>query len=72
MLRFLKRKLFGRKRYQRRHNNKNFIMYNNQKEICELRQTVHNLMSHLNIERIGNSNIVGDKKDAKKFDKQWS
>lgn len=78
MRNLIKKVLFGKKRkknYNRRYNDNNVKYW----EINELRKTLNdtdtklrNLMRHLKLESIGNSNLVGDKKDGKKFNGQWN
>ena len=76
MRRLIKRVLFGkRKNYKRRYNDNNvkyWDLNHLQKELNDTNKKLHNLMRHLKIESIGNSNLVGDKKDEKKFNGQWN
>ena len=74
--RMFKRVLFGkRKNYRRKGYGKSYvnsIVFNNNRRINNLQRTVDNLMTHLKIEKVGNSNLITDKKDNKKFDGQWN
>ena len=76
MRRLIKKVLFGRKKNYKRRSYDNRVKH---WEINELRTQIHqtnaklsNLMGHLKLETIGNSNLVGDKKDGKKFNNQWN
>tara|TARA_R100000655_G_scaffold106300_1_gene155434 strand:+ start:1553 stop:1786 length:234 start_codon:yes stop_codon:yes gene_type:complete len=72
----MKRVLFGkRKNYRRRYtdnNVKHWELKHLHNEINDAHRKLHNLMYHLGLKSIGNSNLVGDKKDGKKFDGQWN
>ena len=80
MLRLLrnatKRVLFGkRKNYHRRGYGRSYLksmVFSHNKDINNLHTTLNNLMTHLKIEKVGNSNLIADKKDNKKFDGKWN
>ena len=72
MRRIIQRIFFGRKRTHYRKRNYNNVIFDNQRLINDMQSQMNNLMKHLKLERIGRSNLVGDEKDAKKFDKQWN
>jgi len=76
MRRLIKRVLFGkRKNYKRRHYDnrvKHWELNELRKHINDTERKLTNLMNHLKLESIGNSNLVGDKKDGKKFNGQWN
>ena len=70
----IKRVLFGRKKnYHRRGINKNSISYNyvHWKAFDRLRMRVDNLIEKLKLEKIGHGSLIGDKKDAEKFNNQY-
>ena len=78
MRRLIKRVLFGKKRnYNYRNksyeikNLKNLI-FNNNRRLNDLERQLGNTLEALNLERIAHSNIIANKKDAKKYVKQWS
>ena len=74
MLRKIARRvLFGkRKNYKRNFNNKHVTWYTYNTEINRLNSTIDNLLKKLKLKRIENGNLIGDEKDAKAFDNQWS
>ena len=73
MRRLIKRVLFGkRKNYKKNFNNKYVTWFVYNQELNRLNTTVDNLLKKLKLQRLGNSNMIGDKKDAKPFEKQWS
>ena len=76
MRNLIKRVLFGRKKnYKRRnydHGVKHWEVNELRKNLNDTDTKLRNLMRHLDIELIGNSNLVGDKKDGKKFKNQWN
>ena len=76
MRNLIKRVLFGkRKNYKRRHYDngiKHWELNELRKHINDTERKLTNLMNHLKLESIGNSNLVGDKKDGKKFNGQWN
>lgn len=73
MRRLMKRVLFGkRKNYRRNFSNKYVTWYVYNQEMNRLSTTVDNLLKKLKLQKIGNGNLIGDKKDAKAFDEQWS
>jgi hypothetical protein len=71
--RVIKRVLFGKKRnYKKYHNNGHkSLIFENNRRINNLQDTVNNLMKHLKVSNIGRSNLVVSKKDAEKFNGQW-
>ncbi len=73
MRRLIKRVLFGkRKNYKKNFNNKYVTWFVYNQELNRLNTTVDNLLKKLKLQRLGNSNMIGDKKDAKAFEQQWS
>lgn len=73
MRKLIKKVLFGRRRnYSQRTTKPNSITFDNQRRINDLDSKLSNLMRHLKVETLGNSNFIGDKKDAKKFNRQWN
>lgn len=78
MRRILKRVLFGkRKNYSYKNNNyqiKNLkdLIFSNNKRLNDLEKQLGNALRALNLERIAQSNIIAHKKDAEKYDNQWS
>ena len=73
MRNIIKRVLFGkRKNYRKRDYNVKYWELNDIREqLGNTQRKLNNLMSHLGVDSIGHSNLVGDKKDGKKFAKQW-
>ena len=76
MLRLLrnatKRVLFGKRKnygYKRRSFKYNYATW---KAHESLRAKVDNLIKHLGLKEIQSTGLIGDPKDAKKFDNQWS
>ena len=70
----IKRVLFGkRKNYKRRGINKNSMSYNyvSWRAFDRLRIRVDNLLEKLEMQKVGNGSLIGDKKDAKKFKNQY-
>ena len=73
MRKLMKRVLFGkRKNYKRNFSNKYVTWYVYNQEMTRLNATVNNLLAKLKLERMAHGNLIGDKKDAKAFDQQWS
>ena len=75
MRKLIKRVLFGKKKNYRRYNDYNvkyWVLRNLQDELNSTNRKLNNLMKHLKLETVGNSNLVGDKKDGKKFNGQWN
>ncbi len=78
MRRILKRVLFGkRKNYSYKNNNyqiKNLkdLIFSNNKRLNDLEKQLGNTLRALNLERIAQSNIIANKKDAEKYDNQWN
>ena len=76
MRNLIKRVLFRKKRKNYRRYSDNNVKYwdlkNLQDELNTTNRKLYNLMRHLDIDTIGNSNLVGDKKDGKKFNGQWN
>ena len=70
MRRLIKRVLFGRKR--RKNYTKtmryNYVSWNAHNK---LQTRVDNLLTHLKLEKIGSSSLIGDSKDVKKFRNQF-
>ena len=67
----IKRVLFGKKRTYNRRNDLN-INYTTWKEHHKLDIKVDNLIKHLGLTDIRGTCLIGDQKDAKKFDNQWN
>tara|TARA_B100001287_G_scaffold239933_1_gene214094 strand:+ start:4293 stop:4529 length:237 start_codon:yes stop_codon:yes gene_type:complete len=78
MRRILKRVLFGkRKNYSYKNNNyqiKNLkdLIFSNNRRLNDLEKQLGNTLRALNLERIAQSNIIANKKDAEKYDNQWN
>ena len=75
MRRLIKRVLFGKRKNYRRYNNNNvkkWDLNNLQNQLHDTNMKLNNLMKYLKVDTINNSNLVGDTKDAKKFNKQWN
>ena len=75
MRRLIKRVLFGNRKNYRRYNNNNvkyWDLNNLQNQLHDTNMKLNNLMKYLKVDTINNSNLVGDTKDAKKFNKQWN
>ena len=75
MRRLIKRVLFGKRKNYRRYNNNNvkyWDLNNLQNQLHDTNMKLSNLMKYLKVDTINNSNLVGDAKDAKKFNKQWN
>ena len=75
MRKLMKRVLFGKKKNYKKYRDNNvkyWELTHLQQELNNTNRKLHNLMRHLKIESIGNSNLVGDKKDEKKFHGQWN
>lgn len=75
MRRLIKRVLFGKKKNYKRYNNNNvkyWDLNNIEKQLADTNQKLNNLMVHLKVESVGNSNLVSDKKSGKKFHGQWN
>ena len=75
MRKLIKRVLFGKKKNYRRYNDYNvkyWDLRNLQDELNSTNRKLNNLMKHLKLETVGNSNLVGYKKDGKKFNGQWN
>jgi len=74
MRRLIKRVLFGKRshrKYQRTSKQPSWLSFELQNRINEVDRKLNNLMTHLKVQTLNNSNLVGDTKDAKKFNKQW-
>tara|TARA_R100001594_G_C3909222_1_gene232854 strand:- start:297 stop:515 length:219 start_codon:yes stop_codon:yes gene_type:complete len=68
--RLIKRVLFGRKRRNKRKPIRyNFVTW---RAHDKLDSKVSNLIKYLGLEEVKNTSLVGDRKDAKKFDNQWN
>ena len=72
-----KRVLFGkRKNYRRFDSSKYVTWFTYNQDMNAMNATINNLLSKLELKRIGNGNLIGDKKDAKTytktFESQWS
>ena len=80
MLRRLRRAvktvLFGkRKQYNYKSNNSNYIkneVHATWHAHIKLQNKVDNLIKHLKLKEVGNTGLIGEPKDAKKFDDQWN
>ena len=75
MRNLIKRVLFGKRKNYRRYTDngvKYWELRNLQDELNNTNRKLSNLMKHLKLETVGNSNLVGDKKDGKKFNGQWN
>jgi len=73
--RMVKRVLFGKRKNYRRYTDNNVKYWeirNLQKELNDTNRRLINLMKHLKLEAVGNSNLIANKKDGKKFDGQWN
>jgi acetolactate synthase small subunit len=72
MLRRMIRRLFYGKRNHKDYS-RLYVTWNyHNQDIDRLNAQMNNLLSKLKLQKIGNGNLIGDKKDAKVFDKQWS
>jgi hypothetical protein len=66
----IKRVLFGKKRtYNRRYRASNYITWQAHERLST---KVDNLIKHLGLTDIKGTCLIGDQKDAKKFDSQWN
>ena len=72
MLRRMMRKLFYGRRSHNRYNRQYVTWHYHNQDIDRLNAQMNNLLSKLKLRKIGNGNLIGDEKDAKVFDKQWS
>tara|TARA_R100000458_G_scaffold27547_1_gene25087 strand:- start:3326 stop:3553 length:228 start_codon:yes stop_codon:yes gene_type:complete len=75
MRRLIQRVLFGKRKNYRRYNDNNvkyWDLRHLQDELNTTNKRLNNLLKHLKLETVGNSNLVGDKKDGKKFNGQWN
>ena len=71
MLRKLRRILFGRKKqYNRKKGLKYYFV--TWRAHDALRCKVDNLIKHLKLKEVQRTGLIGDPKDAKKFEDQWS
>ena len=62
--------LFGkRKQYYHNRNSRNYVTWH---AFIKLENKVNNLIKHLKLEELGNTGLIGEPKDAKKFNSQWN
>ena len=67
--RIVRRVLFGKKRNYRK---RKYDIYATWHAHNALQAQIDNLIKHLKLKRIAGTNLVGDKKDADKFDNQFN
>ena len=68
MRRLIRKVLFSKKKNYRKPMRYNFVTWNAHNK---LQAKLDNLMRHLKLQSIGNSSLIGDSKDAKKFRDQF-
>jgi hypothetical protein len=76
MLKRLIRKVFFNKKrkpnYYNRIGNQKYVSWHTyNRDMDNMQHTLHNIMAKMKLRKIANTSLVGDEKDAERFEEQW-